>query len=147
MQILGFNFTKISAEKFPDFKGKANAGINIDFSNVKKEKLDLIKDLETYKSDFKLNISYSDIETKDKKTNSKLGEIIFGGNILIGISKEDPKEVAKAFRSNEIPIKIKEFFLNFILTKCATKALDLEDQLHLPLHIPFPQVKLQEKKE
>jgi ribosomal protein L10 len=81
------------------------------------------------------------------KNISKLGEVIFQGNTIIGITKEDPKEIAKAFKKNEIPLNIKEFFLNLILTKCAAKALDLEDQIHLPFHVPLPKVKLQEKKD
>lgn len=151
MQVLGFNFTKISAERFPHFKGKPKINTSVDFANVEKEKIDLIKDQETYKMDFKLVIIYSDQDekgdSKDKKHQSKLGEVIFQGNTLIGITKDDPKEMTKAFKKNEIPLPIKEFFLNLILSKCAAKALDLEDQIHLPLHIPLPRVKLEEKKD
>jgi hypothetical protein len=151
MQILRFNFSKISAERFPDFKGKPKITTNVDFSNFDKQKNDLIKDQEIYKIDFKLVINYSDQEEKesgkDKKSPSKLGEVTFQGHTLIGLSKDDPKDILKSFKKNEIPITVREFFLNLILSKCAAKALDLEDQIHLPYHIPLPKVKLQEKKD
>jgi len=152
MQIIGFNFTRISAERHPGYKGKIAISTNIEFPLIEKEKVEIIKDSETYKIDFKLSIVYSDTEQKEEKEKSKkdlqkMGEVIFQGNMILALQKEDPKEISKALKKSDMPLSMKEYFLNLVLKKCTTKALDLEDQIGLPLHMPLPQVKIQEKKD
>ena len=54
MQIIGFNLTKVLAERSPDFTRSA-INTNIEFSNVEKEKVDLLKDAEAIKISFKFS--------------------------------------------------------------------------------------------
>jgi hypothetical protein len=70
MQIIGFNFTKISAVKSPSFK-RSNLSTNISFSNVEKQKTDMLKDSEATKISFKFSINY-DEENEKKKEDKKL---------------------------------------------------------------------------
>ena len=62
-------------------------------------------------------------------------------------SKEDSKTLTKSWKKNEIPDGTKIPLFNVILKKCTTKALQLEEELLLPSHIPMPQLRPQSKKE
>lgn len=143
MQVIGFNFTKISAERFPEFEGESIVGTNIDFATVKKEKLPVLKESEAYNVSFNFTIRYEEKQEEKKKELKKLGELIFQGNMIISLDKDEPREVSKSFRKEKVPDSFKEPLLNLVLKKCVIKAFDLEDQLGLPSHMPFPYLKIQ----
>ncbi|MBS3091479.1 hypothetical protein J4217_03475 [Candidatus Pacearchaeota archaeon] len=148
MQIVGFNLTKILAERKLDLSENKSINTNIEFPKIEKEKIELLKDAEAYRIDFKFTVSYSKNQNQEKekekdKEKDKAGEIAFQGNIILSIGKDEPKEIIKSLKKEELPLQMKEAFLNLLLKKCTAKALDLEDQLGLPFHVPFPRVKLQ----
>lgn len=142
MQVIGFNFTKIIAERLPDFK-LDNINNNIQFTDLKKEKIELLKDSPTFKIDFKYSLIYEDKSSKD----SKQGEVSFDGNFLIAADKEEAKKLEKSWKNKQLPLDINEFLVNFLLRKCASKALSLEEDVQLPLHIRIPPVKLQKQED
>ncbi|MDO8508360.1 MAG: hypothetical protein Q7S27_01605 [Nanoarchaeota archaeon] len=136
MQIIGFNLKKVLAEKSENFqRGPINT--NIEFTNVDKENLDMIKDNEALKVSFIFSVQYQDAEKKD---DLKHGEVSFNGDILISVSKDESKEITKSWKKKQIPEITRIPVINFILRKCSAKALFLEDELNLPIHIPFPRV-------
>src|SRR3989344_3159997 len=136
MQIIGFNFKKILAERSINFqRGPINT--NIEFTNVDKEKVDIFKDNEALKASFIFSVVYSDSE---KKEDLKHGEVSFDGDIIFSASKDETKEIIKSWKKKQIPEDIRIPIINFILRKCSTKALFLEDELNLPVHIPFPRI-------
>lgn len=145
MQVIGFNFTKILAEHFPKFEGASKINTNIEFLELEEEKLPLLKDSEAIKVTFQYTITHS--EAKDKKKDSKSekvnkkGEVIIEGNIVLSATKEEIKDAQKSWKKKELPQSFKITLFNLILRKCSSKALDLEDQINLPLHLPFPQLK------
>jgi hypothetical protein len=156
MQVIGFNFTKISAEHFPKFEGKSQINTNIEFLDLEEEKLSLLKDSEAVKIIFQYSITHSQVKDKDKKEDkkkdqpenmNKKGEIIIEGNIVLSATKEEMKDVQKSWKKKELPSAFKVPLFNIILRKCSSKALDLEDQINLPLHLPFPQLKAGQQSE
>lgn len=137
MQLIGFAVKKVVAEKFPQFKlGPINT--NIEFTNVEEEKAELLKDEAALKISFKFTITYSDSDDKDAQ---KLGELLFEGDMIFATKDEEVKDLTKAWKKNEIPDKYRLPLINFVLKRCSTKALLLEEDLNLPPHIPFPQIR------
>ncbi len=147
MQLIGFNLKKVSASRSPDFK-RGSINTNIEFSDVVKEKLDLLKDTEALKIAFIFSILYSEKEpTQEEKLEKALisqGEVTFEGDILFSANKEEAKDITKSWKKKQIPEQFRLPMINFILKKCSVKALSLEEDLNLPSHIPFPQVRKQE---
>ena len=137
MQVIGFNLKKILAERSTNFqRGPINT--NIEFTDVDKEKLDMLKDLEAIKISFVFSISYAD---QEKKEELKHGQVSFEGDIILSSTKEEVKNITKSWKKKQIEEDTRIPLINFILKKCSTKALILEDDLNLPAHIPFPQVR------
>lgn len=145
MQVLGFNFTKISAERFPDYKPGSSINTNIEFTNIEKEEISVLKDLEAVKISYTFSVTYS--KTENKKEN-KEGEIIFEGNIIMSATKEETKEITKLWKKKEISNQFKVPIFNIILRRCSLKAAQLEDDIGLPIHLPLPKIELKiEKKD
>src|SRR3990167_555950 len=84
-QIIGFNITKIEAEK-KEIYSKPSINTNIEFINVEKEQIDIIKDLEVVKINFKFSISYTEKEEKTESEKKESGKINLEGSLLLSFS-------------------------------------------------------------
>ncbi len=136
MKIIGFNTTRIHALKELEI-AKSNISTDILFTNVEKEKFDMLKEAEAVKASFKFSILFKDQDKKEEKQN----EVSFEGSILLALEREEAKEFIKAWKKREVPKDKVLPLYNFILRKCSVRALQLEEELGLPSHIPFPQIK------
>lgn len=145
MQVIGFNFTKISANREKKINNLAISN-NIQFLEFEKDKVEIIKDKEAIRVDFLFSIDYDDkIEKEKAKDKSKYipqAQVLFEGNILLLVSEDESKEILKGWKKKEITPNLRIFLLNFLLTKCTTKALSIEEDLNLPYHISLPKLKL-----
>ncbi|MEM4259199.1 MAG: hypothetical protein QXS38_00330 [Candidatus Pacearchaeota archaeon] len=142
MRIIGFNFTKVSAERAADFVPGSEINTNIDFIEIEKEETDLAKDNnEAIRVSFQFNVFYRRKEKKEKEKGQKNGEISLTGFIILLAPKEEAKELYKYWKKKELPASFKVPIFNFLLKKCSTRALQLEEELNLPLHIPMPRLK------
>ena len=135
MKLLGFNLTRINAEK--DEKNKSIKGLkvknNIDLTNISEVKNNLLKTKEDLVAVyFKYSIIY---EPNFAKLN-------FEGNLLISLESKNAKKLIKDWKENEKKIQeeIKIDIFNFILRKINLKALNLEEELNLPLHVSLPRI-------
>ena len=146
MQIIGFGFTRITAFKSEKFT-RTPTNTTIEFTDVKKEEINLLKDNnEGAKLNFRLSIDYTLQEQTDKKDKKeekqdKQGEISFEGYVILSLSKEESKELHKSWKKKQMTPSLQIPLYNFLLRKCSPKAIDLEDEIGLPLHIPIPQLK------
>ena len=147
MQLICFNLNKIKADKSPSFK-RSSINTNIEFIDVEKDKLDLLKDTEALKIAFIFSIAYTDVEKdkQEKKEETKEeikneGEISFEGTVLFSANKDESKDLTKSWKKKQIPEQFRIPLINFILKRCSVKALSLEEDLNLPSHIPFPQIR------
>ena len=133
MQVIGFNFEKISAEKkLPKPKDKTiNVNSNINIKNISPDQLEVIKDKSVLKFDFEFEVDYK----------PEFANILFKGNVLTLTEKEEAKNVLKKWKSKKIPEEIRLPLFNLILTKCNLRALQLEEELNLPTHVPLPKIK------
>ena len=145
MQVVGFQFKKISAHKSDDFKsGPIN--INVEFTDLQKEKLDLLRDSDAAKLLFRFSLEYfenkEDQDKKDKKGNDlKLAEIVLDGQIRLSFTKDESKDLMKAWKKKQLPAGFRIPLQNLILKKTASRAMQLQDELDLPSHVPIQQIK------
>jgi len=143
MKVIGFEFTKILAEKSKEFKQNSSLNTNIDFLNIEKEDISILKDHEAVKVSFKYSLLYSIGETKEKKKSKEQGkdsEITMEGIIIFSASPEESKEILKSWKKKELPNSFKIPLFNLILKKCTPKAVYLEEEINLPSHIPLPKI-------
>jgi hypothetical protein len=142
MRVIGFTFEKILAEKRESYKIGGSINTNIEFTDIKKEEFDLIKDKETLKVFYKADVNY--LNTDRKKESKDLdAQVSFEGSILVSTEKDESKEILKGWKNKKVSPTVQVPLYNFILRKCSTKAIILQEELNLPSHVPFPQIKLQ----
>jgi hypothetical protein len=135
MQIIGFNFKKISVEREKNSNEKLEINSNIHIEDISKEEIKFSKE-ETLRLEFTYTIEYN---------QGNLAKLEFRGVILFIEEKEDIKEFLKSWKDKKIPEKYKLPLFNVIMHKCNIRAIQLEDEMNLPLHIQLP--KLTPKKE
>ena len=145
MQVIGFNLTKIHGERFPHFS-KAGINNNLEFVNVEKDKVDILKELEALKISFKYSLLYGDIEKPENtKQEDKQGEICFEGNLILSAASEEAKDFHKMWKKKEVPKSSVAPLYNFILRRCSTKAINLQEDLGLPSpYLKVPQIQPKE---
>jgi hypothetical protein len=129
MQIIGFNLTKISVERKEKTEGKIEVKQNINIDNISKDKIN-ISEKEIIKLDFTFNVDY----------NPEFAKVELKGQTILLPEKEELKEIIKAWKKKELSEKFRIPLFNFIMSKCNIKALNLEDEMALPLHIPMPKL-------
>ncbi|MBS3076745.1 hypothetical protein J4233_00570 [Candidatus Pacearchaeota archaeon] len=139
MKIIGFNLTKISAERISKETIKKQPSTSIEFLDLKEDKTEFLKDEKIIKLSFKYSVSYGEQES------SKEGEVIFQGDVALSVTKEESKNITKDWKKKKLPSPMNIILFNFILRRCTPKAIFLEDEVSLPIHTPMP--KLQQKKE
>lgn len=141
MQVIGFNLTKISAEREPVLKPNNTINTNIEFKDVEKEQVALLKESDAVKLSFAFTVTY---EEKEKKTQE--AKISLEGFMVLSAEKDEIKDILKSWKKKEVPQNLKIPLFNVILQKCSLKALQLEEELNLPNHMPFPRITGQQQK-
>ena len=135
MKLIGFNFTKISAEVNKNFSaGKINTSTK--FLDIEKDQIDTLNDSNILKIKFEFLVKYSDKNDESKPT----AEIILEGIIFMSIEKNEEKEMLKSWKNKEIAEKYRNGLVNLLLNKCSIRALSLEEEMGLPPHMPFPMI-------
>ena len=132
--IVGFGFTKLSAERKEAAKGKIDINNNVTIKNVEEADISLGKD--------KQNVAKFLFEFTSKY-EPNVGIILFEGELLY---MEDPKKIKELLagwkKDKKIPSEIMANLLNTILTKCNVQALILSQEINLPPPIPMPKVQM-----
>lgn len=129
MQIIGFNLTKILVEREEKIEGKLEVKQNIDISDVSKEKIPFSEG-EAIKIKFNFTVNY----------DPNFAKLNFEGYLILMVDKDELKNFLKSWKDKKLPEEAKVSLFNFIMGKCNIKALNLEDELSLPLHIPMPRI-------
>lgn len=131
---MGFNFTKIIAERKSFTRGKIEVKSNIKIDNVKEEKLPLAKEETGLRFDFSFTLTYE----------PKIGEISFTGNVLYVDNAEKTKKILKGWKKNKkVPPELNAPIINTILYRCNLKALELSQEVNLPPQIQMPRLRPQ----
>jgi len=133
--IVGFGFTKLSAEKKENAKGKIDINNNVSIKDVLEENFALGKD----KSQNILKFIFE----FTSKYEPNVGNILFEGELLYMEEPKKAKEILADWKKNKkLPKDLMAGLLNTILTKCNIQALILSQQVNLPPPIPLPKVQI-----
>jgi len=129
MRIIGFSLTKILVERQEKPNEKIQINQNINIKDITEEKIPITKD-KALKITFNLTIDYSDNYAK----------LEFEGSVLVLPEKDEFKKFLDSWKDKKIPEQVRIPIFNFIMSKCNIKALNLEDEMTLPYHIPMPRI-------
>ena|SRR4030042_2936919 len=138
MKVAGFNFTKISIERLKDKVESIKFNTKIDISSIEPLKSDLFRAKEEF---LKINFNYLITYEPD------FAKLEFTGNLIIAIEPKIAKEVLRGWKDKKMSEDFRFFILNIIFRKANLKALQLEDELTLPPHIPLPSINKENAKE
>ncbi len=138
MKILGINFTKLNAEKSSlDTKG-IKIGTHIDLSEIREVKTDFFSSKEKVIGiKFSYEIDY----------DPNFAKIKLAGNILVSTDEANFNKILEGWKEKNLPDEFRLKIFNLILKKSSLKALQLEEELNIPLHIAMPFLKPQDAKE
>ena len=131
MKLMGFNFTKISAEKIKGSSEGIKLNTNINISEIKEIKDNPFKSKESIVS---VNFNY----IIDYKPD--FAKLEFNGTLVLSLENKESKEVLKQWKEKKMPDDFKLSLFNLILRKSNTKAIQLEEELNIPLHFPLPKL-------
>ena len=138
MTIVGFDFTKIDAEKKAPIKGKISINNNVAIKNVEEQNLHLGNEKQNaIKFQFEFTSKY----------DPGIGAITLGGDIIFMGDPKKVKEILDGWKKDKkLPKDISANILNNVLTRCNVQALILSRDLNLPSPIPLPKVQLDQEK-
>jgi len=138
MKLIGFNFSKINIERFSEKVENLKINTNINISDIEELKSDFLSMKEALlKIKFTYNINY----------DPDFAKIEFMGDIILAVEPKEMKDVLKQWKNKKIAEDFKITVFNIVLRKSNLKALQLEDEINLPLHLPLPSLKQEEKEE
>ena len=132
MKLIGLSFDKISAEKIGEKLEGVKVDSNIEIIDIKKADFDILKDKEEMLDiKFRQTIQYNPDYAKHE----------FKGIMLVSLDYKEAKELLKNWQKNKkVPDEFQLTFLNIIIHKSAPKAMQLEEDLGIPFHIPLPRI-------
>ncbi|MFZ5955109.1 MAG: hypothetical protein ACOYT4_01685 [Nanoarchaeota archaeon] len=126
IKLVGFTITKINAEKNPGFNGDIKIKPDIKVISIEKYKLELIK-TDGLKINFLFSVDYG-----------QLGKLIIEGYLILLPEAKELKEILNKWKDEKIEDNVQVLILNLILQRCSLKALQIEEDMTLPLHIQMP---------
>lgn len=138
MRLIGFDFDKISVEKLSEIKDfkdlKINTNINVaEIESFESDMLKLKEDLLKVKFSYKINY------------NPDFAVMELAGNVILAMDNKMSKNVLKEWKDKKINSDFQIPLFNIILRKSNIKALQLEEEMNLPLHLSLPFLKKENK--
>ncbi len=138
MAIVGFNFTRIDAQRKSQAKGKVNITNNVSLSKVEDAKLGVNKNKQSIRVSFVFETRYE----------PELAKLRLEGDVILLEDKKKGGEILKHWKSaNALPKELMQGLLNSVLDRCNVQALILARDLSLPAPIPLPKVNFKEPKK
>jgi len=138
MKIIGFNFDKINIERLSGKAEKLEVKTNIDISEINEVKSGDISMKEDFIGvKFAFNVNYE----------PDFAKINLSGSVLFAVDSKLSKNILKQWKDKKMPEDFRILLFNVILRKANLKALQLEEEMNFPLHVPMPSLKKQETNE
>ncbi len=140
MTVVGFNLTKITAERKDSPKGGLKIDNNANIKDIKEKDIGIGKGKQkTMEIDFVFKSTYK----------PKFAEIVLEGKMLMLEKDKAVKEITKEWKKNKkLPKNYVEYVMNSILGRCSIEVILLSREINLPAPFPLPRIKQkQEAKE
>ena len=133
IKLIGSKFTKVSAERNPKFSGKLSIDQNIKILDVEKsqEAKDAIKTTYSFSVDYK-----------------ELGKVDVEGTLFISADQKTTKVLLRQWKNKALDTPEYIAITNAIIQKASIRAIELEEEMGLPIHLRLPTLspKQEEKK-
>lgn len=137
MSIVGFNFTKMHAERKGVINGKVNVNNNVAIKKVEETEIPLGKISEKA---LKFMFEFS------SKYDPDMAEIILNGEVLFMADKKSLDKILGEWKkTKKLPNEIMTEVLNHILAKSNIEALIISKEINLPPPIMMPRVQAKSK--
>jgi hypothetical protein len=137
MPIIGFNMTKINAEKKGAPKGSINVNANAQAKNVKETKMKMPKKQKALEIEFHYTAKYE----------PKVGKIDIEGNITLLEETKNADNILKEWKKNKkLPNNYFRPIINTVLSRCSVEAVIISRDVNLPPPVQMPKV-IQSKKD
>ena len=139
MKLVGFNFNKISVEKQRKKRPKElKIDTNIDISEITTPQSNILKTKEELLAvTFSHSITYK----------PDFAKLLLDGSVVLSLEPKTAKNVLKEWKKKKLPADFKVVLFNVILSKTNVKALELEEEVNLPYHIPLPSLRPEQFEE
>lgn len=138
MRVIGFNFTKVSAERLKTDVKDLKINTTIDIPEITTLDSDIIKtkdDILEVKFTYKVNYEPG------------FAKVDMAGTILLSVEPKLAKEIVAQWKKKTTPTELNMFIYNIIIRKAGPKALVLEDELNIPAHLPLPMMRKSDKEK
>lgn len=137
MNIVGFNFTKIQAERKKSAVGQININNNVSIRDLKTTKIGLGSDRVA------LNVLWG----YESKYSPEMAILQLEGEVILLTEPEKAAEMEKEWKENKrLQRETMQRVMNHILDRCSIQALLLAKDLNLPSPVPLPKVNVMGKK-
>ncbi len=135
MPIIGFGFDKMGAERKAQITKQDKIQNNIKVTSIKATKVRISnEEKEAITVLFEFIVDYSNA-----------GKLELLGHIIYYETPDKLKTIRENWDKNEkMPPEFGALIYNFILGKANIKALQLEEETGLPLHVKLPRVKIKQ---
>lgn len=133
MSIVGFNFTKINAERKQAIVGNISINNNITLKNVQETKIGIAGDRGAVRISFAFTSDYA----------PNFATLLLEGDVLVLLDAKTAASVVEGWKSaNNLPQQLAAQVMNHVLDRCNIQALLLSKDLNLPSPVPLPKVQV-----
>ncbi|MEK6946310.1 MAG: hypothetical protein AABX32_01780 [Nanoarchaeota archaeon] len=130
--IIGFGFTKLSAEKNAQAKGNIDINNNVSIKDVQEDSFSMGKEKQNV---LKFTFDFT------SKYEPNVGTVLLEGELLYVEEPKKVKEILSSWKKDKkLDKELMATLLNTLLVKCNVQALILSQQINLPPPIPLPKV-------
>lgn len=137
MKLVGFNYTRMSAERALKWQPLKKINANIQFTDMQREEAAEIKE-----QLLRIGFSYT-IEYEPKNAT-----ILLEGIVMVAGNDTFVKESLKQWSKKKgMDPTLQDLLIQSIWRKTNLKAFQLEDELNIMPHLQLPQVKLGRKED
>lgn len=133
ISLLGFSYSHISARRYPEFKGKLEISPNIHILSIDKHEISMMKQ-DAIKVTFSFKITYKE-----------LADIQLDGDMILKVDSKTLKEVLKGWKDKAIDPETQTIILNLIMQRASIRAIELEEEMGLPIHVRIPRLAVSKK--
>jgi len=134
MTIVGFNYSKMVADKSLTATGKFSITSNLSIKDVEEASFVIGADKQ---ESLKFNFMFETLYAPD------LGKITLEGSVIYLEAKEKVQETLKTWKkTKKLPKDVMQEVLTSILNRCNVQALIIARDMNLPSPIPLPKVQI-----
>jgi len=137
MSVIGFNFTKIAAQKLSNKTGKVQVNNNIAIKNIEQTNFGADEKRKAIRVVFRYDGVYE----------PKIAHMQFEGDILLMMEKKEAEELVKGWEEKKAPVKSLSGAMNHVLERCTIEGIILARDMNLPSPVPFPKVNAKNAKQ